>query len=346
MEFKYPLILIAGIIIIATLFLVSFFYKKKAKEKYVEGKRKIANTKYMKSLPYYKKIKRMYKVMFFITRLTCALCILAAVIMLASPFEYKVKKEARYTKDIMLCMDISVSVDTLNNNLVKQFMGNTWNLDGEKFGITIFNTSSVLLVPLTDDYEYIDDTFESLSEGLSARQKYYRTYDIDLDGFDKMKFIEAGTLVGSDERGSSLIGDGFVSGVYNFPDNSDGKRTQIMILTTDNVVEGQELIDILSAAKVAKDRKIIVYGIAPVYSEGATDEDYEEFKKAVERTGGKYYEATDDKAVEKVLNDIKEIESTEMDVKDSYMDIKVFGPFILLLISVMLMTLSRKWVQR
>ena len=58
MEFKYPLILIAGIIIIATLFLVSFFYKKKAKEKYVEGKRKIANTKYMKSLPYYKKIKR------------------------------------------------------------------------------------------------------------------------------------------------------------------------------------------------------------------------------------------------------------------------------------------------
>ncbi|MFR5029176.1 MAG: hypothetical protein ACLTDF_10800 [Coprococcus sp.] len=30
-------------------------------------------------------------------------------------------------------------------------------LQGERFGIVIFNTSPVLLTPLTDDYEYVKD---------------------------------------------------------------------------------------------------------------------------------------------------------------------------------------------
>lgn len=346
MEFKYPLVLIIGMIIIATLFLVSFFYKRKKKEEYVEGKRKIANTKYLKTLPYYKRIKNLYKFLNFMTKLSCVLCVIATVIMIASPYEYKVKKDALYTRDIMLCMDVSTSVDDLNQNLVEQFMGNTWNLEGEKFGISIFNTSSVLLVPLTDDYEYVDETFENIRSAIEVRKKYYYSTAYNQDDYEEMMFVESGTIVNFEERGSSLIGDGFVSGVYDFPDNTDGKRTQIMIITTDNVVEGEELIDILSAANVAKEKGIIVYGIAPAHSYYASEEDYEEMQKAVERTGGKFYQATSDKAVEKVLNDIKEIQASEVDVKDSYMDIKVFSPLIFLLTSVVLMTVCRKWVQK
>lgn len=46
------------------------------------------------------------------------------------------------------------------------------NLDGDRFGITIYNTSSVLYVPMTDDYEFVLDRLDKLKEYFDVQGIY------------------------------------------------------------------------------------------------------------------------------------------------------------------------------
>ena len=65
------------------------------------------------------------------------------------------------------------------------------NLKGERFGISIFNTTSVLLVPLTDDYDYVLDSLDKIYQSIEAINDYdYSSYYI----YD---YIIAGTIVTS-----------------------------------------------------------------------------------------------------------------------------------------------------
>ena len=65
-------------------------------------------------------------------------------------------------------MDISSSVDELNVELCAKLKEVVRRLDGERFGITIFNAKSVLLVPLTNDYEYVLGTLDKLEKSFEV----------------------------------------------------------------------------------------------------------------------------------------------------------------------------------
>lgn len=341
MEFKSPIILIVGTSLVLILFFLSFLVKLKNRDTYRKGK-KIANTKFIRETPIYKKLMVRYKIWIAIGRIAGAVSLIAAVVLWAAPFIYKVTTTTLYNRDIFLCMDVSTSVDELNMNLVDQFKDNSFGLSGEQVGISIFNTSSVLLVPLTSDYEYVDGELENIKTALMLRNDPGYSYYDDLYMY---YYIISGTLVGNEARGSSLIGDGLASCLYDFPDNPENERTQIVILTTDNDPAGEELLTLTQACALAKSKGIIVYGIAPMEPAGSgLESQLKLMEEGVKSTGGSFYVATNNKAVEEVLEDIKTREASKLEKTDTYLQIQPFVPFVCLTVGLSLLAFSRKKV--
>lgn len=243
MELRYPWVLI---ILIITLLAIVFIKSRKSEE-YKKGK-KVANTKYVKNEQYYKNIVKKYKTYSYLIKGVSIITIIISFVLLARPSKEDVLNNPKYNRDIILCMDVSTSVSEVNKELVDKLKDTVKNLKGERFGISIFNTSSVLIVPLTDDYDYVISTLDKLKEALAT---YGQGYDYGKEDFLELRgYIQNGTLVGNEERGSSLIGDGLASSVYDFIDlDKDKERSRIIIFSTDNDLAGTPMVTLKDAAR-------------------------------------------------------------------------------------------------
>lgn len=332
MELIYPLVIFIGVPIIALL----VFIKLKKPMSYDKGK-KIANTKYVEKIEYYKEAMKKYKMLSISTKVVCVVAILMSLVLLSRPAKIDTTSSVAYNRDIFLCMDVSMSVDELNQKLVGTLKETVKSLNGERFGISIFNTSSVLLVPLTDDYDYILSVLDNLEESFKA--------NIDMDfSNDSMyirDYIQSGTLVGNEERGSSLIGDGLASCIYNFS-NLEEDRSRVVIFSTDNDLAGKEIITLQEASQLAKSKNVTVFGIAP---DTISAEKESQFKQAVELTGGNYYTDTSSTTVKDIVNEIEKKGKSLIKGQKQVTKIDIPQvPFIILLISLMALFILNKKV--
>lgn len=272
MELTYKYVFYIGIVVVVFL-LFSIFFKVKKKNKYKDGV-KIANTKYAKSIPYYKEILLKYKVLSISILSVCLVCIGISFILLSRPAKVDTNETKSYSRDIFLCMDVSTSVDELNLQIIDNLKDIVKDLKGERVGINIFNTSSVQIVPLTDDYDYVLEVLDELEKSIKAADDILNSSNYDYE------YRFSGTLVGNETRGSSLIGDGLASSVLCFPNlEEDKERTRIIIFSTDNDLRGQEIIPLKQAAALAKKKNVKVFGICP---KEALDKDKTEMKSAIE----------------------------------------------------------------
>jgi len=343
MELAYPLILIIGIIALVIIALI----KISKKDTYKSGK-KIANTKYAKNIPYYKEMIKRYKILSNAIKGMCILCILLSLLLVARPVKIENSENSSYNRDIFLCMDASTSVDELNMNLVKNFKDVVKSLNGDRVGITIFNTSSVVLVPLTDDYDYVNEVLDELHKAFKI--SYDRTeqgadyqWSENYEEFYLSSYLLAGTVVGNEVRGSSIIGDGLASCIYNFPNlDEDLERTRIVIFSTDNELYGEEIITLQEAGDIAKEKNVTVYGIAPGT---IMDKDEAQMKAAVEKTGGKYYIQNAKTTVKEIVKEIERHGKSLMKgQKETKMTDKPEVPFIMLTISIFILFILNKKV--
>lgn len=326
MELMYPFVLIVGILFL----IILIFVNLKKKSTYENGK-KVANTQFVKEMPYYQEVMKKYKKLTSTIKILCIISMVMSLLLLARPCTIDASENPQYSRDIILCMDVSDSVNELNEELVNNLKKVVGSLKGERFGISIFNTSSVLLVPLTDDYDYIIETLDNLQKNFAARNSFLKKGTI--SGNDNVyyatEYIQAGTLVGNEIRGSSIIGDGLATAITNFGDLSE-ERTRIIIFSTDNELYGKELITLEEAGKMCKDREITVFGIAPSTILGNNKII---MKNAVEETGGIYYTEGDNNVSDIVKNIEQKGKSLIKGKKETKMVNKPELPFVMILIS-------------
>ena len=320
MELVFPLVLYIGIPVV----LILFFIRFKKKDTYRKGN-KVANADFVEETPYYKKLLKQYKIFGTMAIAGLLFGLITSIIILSRPVEVETVTYDIHNRDIFICMDISGSVDEVNLEMCDQLKAVVEELDGERFGITIFNARSILLVPLTTDYDYIMDVLDELEESFEyslLMTKYYegefltseelnKLYNFDYESY---YYKYGGTL---SEEGSSYIGDGLATCLFNFPDlDTNPDRARIIIMTTDNELNGTPLLTIDEAANLCANHDVKVFGLAP---EHIVDE--EQFKSAILSTGGGYYKTTDDAAYTQLINDIRAtdasvIERTETIVYD------------------------------
>ena len=140
----------------------------------------------------------------------------------------------------MLCLDVSTSMNGLDAIVLRQFAELAAGLRGERIGLTIFNGSAITVFPLTDDAEFIEATLADSPTISSARRK--------------RSFVE-----GTEEGGTSLIGDGLASCAMRF--DSDDRASRSIVFATDNALAGEPILQ-LSAAAIVSERDIRVCAIA------------------------------------------------------------------------------------
>lgn len=298
MELKYPVIMYIGFVIAAVFFIMAFLHKKRSKDK---DSIKIANTELTFKDKFIKREMAKYYILRVMLVIFVTLMIGFTAILLARPYYIKKIKEQKYNRDIILCMDISASVDELNLKLVDELKDTVRSLTGERIGIVIFNTTPVVLSPLTDDYEYTIEQLDNIYTAIQSQKKGGRS----LNGKDWLywnEYLYGGTLVGNEIRGSSLIGDGLIGGLFAFPETKEN-RTKIIIFSTDNDLAGDSYVTLEEACRHCKNNDVTVYGIGTkqMYSNNML-----EMQKAIELTGGRFFVEENSSEFHKIVEEIEE----------------------------------------
>ncbi len=337
MELKYTIALYACAAIALAFIIVSFVRFRRRKK--FKGGTKAAEADYIKQIPYFRRKMRIYKVLKFILSTVIIANLLISGFLMAMPYKTEVNEIKNMNRDIILCMDISTTVDHLNFELVGKLKEVVENLNGERFGIVIFNTSPLYLVPLTTDYEQVLNELDIIEEALELRDDFYNgsgTYSDRLVELDE--YISAGTLVGNAERGSSIIGDGLAAAALDFTNiEEDPDRSRIIIFSTDNDLQGTEIITLPQAGQLCVDRGITVYGIG---TEQMYPSDKTMMRNAVEMTGGEFYYGEDSRVVSNIIDNIQEhvasLDTIEYEISET---VTPEIPFIILLISMACMIL-------
>ncbi len=333
MVLRYPLFLGIGIPVVAVAIGLLHFLKNKRAYK---GGIKAANTKIVKELPEYKRIKLIRIIVTVLMELSLGISLISSLYLMARPSKIETVNNGVKKRDIFLCMDVSYSIYELNGSLVDNLEDVVKGLDGDRFGISIFNTSTVLYVPMTDDYDFVIQKLEEIKEYFALQKEYnekfgdyeymYEIPEDELEDYyamrDKLDYYDSGTLVNNMTKGSSLIGEGLASCMYSFPHIDDAERTRIIIMSTDNDQQERSapLVELSEAASICSKNNVVVFGIFPnkeSFSSGQNIGDYDTelnaFKTAVEGTGGKFYKESESLTVKDIVNDIQHEEAMEVD---------------------------------
>lgn len=216
----------------------------------------------------------------------------AALVGVARPVETLTQDAPRHTRDVILCLDASGSMSGVNAEILAEYDTLVEGFDGERIGLTVFNSSALQVFPLTDDYELARRSLSDVRLGFASYGS---------EGKD----VLAGTFDGA---GSSLIGDGLAACVSGF-DERDRERSRSIVFATDNFVAGTPLFTLPEATALARDEGIRVYVLAPMVSNEAVDQRTAELLDAAEETGGTLY-SLDDVDAGEIVTDIQSTQAS------------------------------------
>lgn len=246
----------------------------------------------------------------------------AAAVVASRPMAERVVQPETRNRDVMLCLDVSGSMTDVDAEVVTLFDRLARDFEGERIGLTIFNSSAVRIFPLTDDYVFVRDQL--------ARMR---------DSFESYADVPehwVGTLNGA---GASLVGDGLAACVLGF-DSPDTERARSIILATDNEVNGAETVSVDDAAAYASSLGVRVYAIDPGTAEAAPAE---ALREASVRTGGGYYGLHDTTTVESVVAEVQEQDATLLRGQATIIRVDAPGPWPVVVAAFALALLVVAW---
>jgi len=223
----------------------------------------------------------------------------------------KIEETSVNVIDILLVLDISSSMlaDDFSPNRLEAVkrtaMDFISNRKEDRIGILVFAGESFIQCPLTID--------KSILKSLIGEIK-----------------------VASKEYDGTAIGMAIANGTNRF--RSSNVESKVMILLSDGSNNSGE-IDPITAAKLAKEFDIKIYTIGAGTDQAYTkipgrglivnEIDEVTLKKIASVTGGKYYRATDIKALALIYSDINDLERSDIEVNEYTHYKELYGWFLI-----------------
>jgi Ca-activated chloride channel family protein len=282
-----------GVLVLALGALVVLEVRRRARRsppESLDGSAVVANVGPSAQAPSFARIVRRY---FRLIGAEVALVVvvgIAGLLLAMRPISAQSLQRQSLSRDIMLCLDVSGSMKELDENILRHFVRIAEGLPGDRIGLTIWNGAAISVFPLTEDANYVDGMLEFAVDQLNRGARSF--------------------VMGTEEGGSSLIGDGLASCVFRF-DRLDEERARSIVLATDNALAGEPLVTLSEAAQLAADRGVRVYAVAPAFY--ITDDDAADLEEAATSTGGSYLTTADDHVVEHVIEQIVVEEAAHLD---------------------------------
>lgn len=238
--------------------------------------------------------------------------------------------------DIVLAMDVSGSMlaqdfkpnrITVAKEVASKFIVDRVN---DRIGIVVFAGESFTQSPLTTDKRTLTNLMSQIRSGI----------------------IEDGTA----------IGNGLATSVNRLKDSD--AVSKVVILLTDGVNNAGQITP-LTAADIAKSFGIKVYTIGvgskgnaltPAYDQWGNvvmasmpvEIDEEVLTQIAEKTGGKYFRATDNKTLQQVYDNINELEKTKIETDDFTKYNELYAPYALIALALLVLEflIGKLWLRR
>ena len=204
-----------------------------------------AHTEVLRRLPRYAVLARRELRLATVRLVGVALVLLGAVLLVGRLSDVRPATSDAGSRDVVLCLDASSSMWPVDTQVVEELGRLSRSLDGDRIGLTIWNSAAVTVFPLTDDGDYV-------SAQLSAAATAFRSSDT--------AFL-AGTLPPG-RTGSSQVGNGLVSCLQRF-DQPAQQRSRVVVLATDNEVQGSPIFTLPQAVDRAAAAHVVVHAVAP-----------------------------------------------------------------------------------
>lgn len=241
-----------------------------------------------------------------------ALAVTAASVLLARPIEETERNEHLESRDIVLCLDVSGSVIGYDAQVLETFSELVESFDGERVSLVIWNATSRVVFPLTDDYEMVQEQFTFGAEALATTGNDYET----AEPVDYLAYLDFTAGTWADVGGASLVGDGLVTCAQQF-DAEDDDRSRIIIFATDNDPSPKtaQIYQLEEAVDYVADRDIMLHGMFIDIGAWAGPGTADEFEEQISRIGGNVMFADDPEAAGQFTASIEEAQEAEYEAE-------------------------------
>ena len=252
----------------------------------------------------------------------CAL--LVSLGLVARPSTVNENSTSSSSRDIVLCLDVSGSSLPFDREVIATYLELVKSFKTERIGMSIFNSTSRTVFPLTDDYDLVTTQLTSAMKALKGVQ----TQD-DIDAMSDAQYQAISDwLAGTQNRkdATSLIGDGLVNCAAMIPgfsatggDAQSGTPASI-VFASDNVLSGSPLYSLQEALDVAKKNSIHVDALFTGAQESEGDATTVDMKERVEADGGTFMTRSQENSVADLVRSI-ESEKSKQAEHDSTTDV-------------------------
>ena len=240
------------------------------------------------------------------------------IALVARPSTVDEGEERASSRDIVLCLDVSGSTLPYDREVIDTYRRLVDSFKGERIGLSIFNSTSRTVFPLTDDYELVSAQLDKASTILKGVESQ--------DDIDKMKDSDyqaiSDWLEGTQNRkdATSLIGDGVVSCAAMLPgfaygsanaDTSSRQRAASIVLATDNVVSGNPTYTLQEALDLTKQAEITVDGLFSGPQQSESEQTTNQFRSEIESHDGVFLTQSNGASVAELVKQIESRRSHE-----------------------------------
>ncbi|MFC0265447.1 vWA domain-containing protein [Alloscardovia macacae] len=241
--------------------------------------------------------------------LAVSLC--AGAVLIARPSTINPQPSSTASRDIILCLDVSGSALAYDRQIIAAYSQLAQNLQGERIGMSIFNSTSKTVFPLTDDSSVITNQLNYAYTLLSRVQTQESIDKMTDQEYQEVNDWLAGTQ--NVENSTSLIGDGLVSCTMMLPQlesrDAQNARSASIILATDNVPSGKQTFTLNEALDIARNAKINVDALYVGTDQTSSSEAAVNMRESITSHGGTYVDLNANDTVEDIVRDITSTKS-------------------------------------
>lgn len=307
---------------------------------------------YISSDPGIRAAYRSYRALSLTGIVIVCIALLASLGLLARPSSVEEDTTSHSSRDIILCLDVSGSALPFDREVIATYLDLVKNFKTERIGMSIFNSTSRTVFPLTDDYSLVTAQLKAAMTSLKGVESQ--------DNIDNMSDKEyqaiADWLAGTQNRkdATSLIGDGLVNCATMMPDfsaSADGKVKRdspaSIVFASDNVLSGSPLYSLQEALSLAQKNDIRVDALYTGEATSQSDATTADMRKRVEAMGGSFFTRTQTSSVEQLIRSI-ETEKSKKAEQDATTDLSDSpAPWIaVLLVLLALYFVVMGWLKR
>lgn len=261
----------------------------------------VANSAYLARVPAFRRWLLKYRVWRAALATGLLVATLGAGALAARPADVEVVTESLGTRDIVLCLDVSGSMTAYDSAVLEIFQRMVDSFQGERIALSVFNSTSRTVFPLTDDYTLVQT---ELQRGADALEDFDEIDPEDPEDSDEvLEYLQFTAGTWANEDAASLIGDGLASCALLF-DEAEADRSRSIVLATDNYVSGEPIYTLPEAATLVADRGITLYGIFGGGREYWGSVEEQEYRDVVQAGDGLYFRTDDPALVDGMVDDV------------------------------------------